>query len=103
MCWGKFQLAKLKFDRDGEGGRKALGMGNCRINIWDGSELELAWSKKCSSYFLFTLRVSSLQLPSNDASGETIDDKSSCQFSPEAEFTSPIYVHITLLTDTERE
>ena len=26
-------------------------MGNGSINIWDGSELELAWSKKSSSYF----------------------------------------------------
>ena len=31
--------------------REALGMGNCSINIWDGSEPELAWSKKSSSYF----------------------------------------------------
>ena len=27
------QLARVKFDRDGEGGREALGMGNCCINI----------------------------------------------------------------------
>ena len=46
-----FQLARVKFDRDGEGGREALGMGNCSINIWDGSDLELAWSKKSSSSF----------------------------------------------------
>ena len=26
--------------------REALGMGICSINIWDGSELALAWSKK---------------------------------------------------------
>ena len=45
-----FQLAMVKFDRDGEGGREALGVGKCSINIWDGSELELAWSKKSSSY-----------------------------------------------------
>ena len=43
-----FQLARVKFDRDGEGGREAIGMGNCSINIWDGSDLELAWSKKSS-------------------------------------------------------
>ena len=29
-----FQLAKVKFDRDGEGGREALGMWNRSINIW---------------------------------------------------------------------
>ena len=28
-----FQLAGVKFDRDGETGREALGMGNCSINI----------------------------------------------------------------------
>ena len=28
-----FQLAGVKFDKDGEGGRKTLGMGNCSINI----------------------------------------------------------------------
>ena len=35
-----FQLARVKFNIDGEGG-----------NIWDGSELKLSWSKKSSSYF----------------------------------------------------
>ena len=44
-------MARVKFCRDCEGGRKALVMGNCSINIWDGSELELAWSKKSSSCF----------------------------------------------------
>ena len=28
-----FQLAGVKFDKDGEGGRKTQGMGNCSINI----------------------------------------------------------------------
>ena len=46
-----FQLARLKFHRDGEWGREALCMGNCSINILVRSELELAWSKKSSSYF----------------------------------------------------
>ena len=46
-----FLLARVKYDRDGEGGREALGVENCSINIWDGSELQLAWSKKSSSYF----------------------------------------------------
>ena len=45
----RFQLARVKFDIDGEGGRKALGVENRSINIWDGSELKLAWSKKTSS------------------------------------------------------
>ena len=44
-------MAKVKLDRDGEGGREALAMGNCSIDIWDGSELELALSKKNSSNF----------------------------------------------------
>ena len=47
----RFLLARAKFGRDGEGDREALGVGNRSINIWDGSELELAWSKKSSSYF----------------------------------------------------
>ena len=37
-----FQLARVKFDRDGEVGSEALGMGNRSINISDGSELDLA-------------------------------------------------------------
>ena len=40
-----------KFDKNGKGSRKALGMGNCSINIWDGSELEQAYSKKRNLYF----------------------------------------------------
>ena len=38
-------------DKNREGGRKALDMGDCSINISDGSELELTLSKKGSSYF----------------------------------------------------
>ena len=38
----ELQLSTQKSDREWE----ALGMGNCSIKIWDGSELELAWSKK---------------------------------------------------------
>ena len=34
-----FQLARVRFDREGEGGREALGMRNCSINILVGSEL----------------------------------------------------------------
>ena len=29
----EFQLARIKFDRYGEGGMEVLGMGNCSINI----------------------------------------------------------------------
>ena len=46
-----FQLARVNIDRNGVGGRETLGVENFSINIWDGSELELAWSKKSSSYF----------------------------------------------------
>ena len=44
-------MSRVKFDRDGEGGREALDMGNCSINIWDGLELELALFKKNNLYF----------------------------------------------------
>ena len=37
-----FQIARVKFDRDVEEEREALGMRECSINILDGSELELA-------------------------------------------------------------
>ena len=46
-----FQLDSVKLDRDGEKDREVLGTGFCSINIWDGSKLELALSKKSSSYF----------------------------------------------------
>ena len=46
-----FQLIRVKYDRHGQGGREALVLGNFSINSWDASELELAWSKKSSSYF----------------------------------------------------
>ena len=51
MFWKGFQLIKVKFNRDDDGGREALGMGHYSVNIWDGLELELAWSKKNSSFF----------------------------------------------------
>ena len=35
------KLASVKFDRDGEEGREALGMRNCSIDIFNGLELEL--------------------------------------------------------------
>ena len=39
----------------------------------------------------------------NDASVDIVDDEGLFQFSSEAEFTSPLYVHITLATDSEAE
>ena len=45
---------------------------------------------------LFTLGVSSSLLPLTNASADTIDDEGSFQFSPEAEFTPPSYIHIIL-------
>ena len=43
-----FPLARIKIDRNDERDRDALVKRNFSINIWDGSELELAWSKKSS-------------------------------------------------------
>ena len=43
-----FPVARVKIDRNDEGDREALVKRNFSINIWDGSELELAWSKKSS-------------------------------------------------------
>ena len=40
-----------EIDRDGEGVRQIAEKGYCSVNIWDGSEIKLAWSKKNSSYF----------------------------------------------------
>ena len=37
-----FQIARVKFDRDVQGEREALGIRKCSINILDGPELELA-------------------------------------------------------------
>ena len=39
----------------------------------------------------------------NDASVDIRDDEDSFQFSPEAEFTSHLYVHVIFATDTEAE
>ena len=41
-----FHLARIKLDKDHEESREALYMGNRNINIWDGTGLEWAWSKK---------------------------------------------------------
>ena len=45
--------------------REPPGLGNCSINIWDGSELELAWSKKSSSKFENNFPMFLLTLISN--------------------------------------
>ena len=38
---GRMTQEKIgRFDRNDEGSREALGMGNCNINIWGGSELK---------------------------------------------------------------
>ena len=66
-----FQLARVKFDRDGGGGREILGVGCCSINIWDRSELKLARSRESSPYFennfpIFLLSGNSIFLKVND-------------------------------------
>ena len=45
--------------------REPPGLGNCSINIWDGSELELAWSNKSSSKFENNFSIFLLSLISN--------------------------------------
>ena len=55
----------VKYERNGERGREALVVRNCSINIWDGSELELAWSKIGSSYFENNFPISLLSGISN--------------------------------------
>ena len=47
--------------------------------------------------------VSSLLSTLNDTSVDIVDVESSFQFFLEVEFSSPLYVHITLATDTEAE
>ena len=46
-----FQLARVKLDMNGKGGREASGMGYCSGNTWNGLELKLPLSRKSSSYF----------------------------------------------------
>ena len=41
--------------------------------------------------------------PLNDVSVDIADDEGSFQFSPEAKFTSSLYIHITFATDAEAE
>ena len=52
---------------------------------------------------LFTFGVSSLLSTLNDTSVDILDVKGSFQFFLEVEFSSPLYVHIILATDTEAE
>ena len=52
---------------------------------------------------LYKLRVSTLPSPLYDAFDDIVDDECSFQFSPEAEFTSPAYVHVTLTTNNQAE
>ena len=55
------------------------------------------------SSFIYINIISSLLSLLNAISVDIVDDEGSFQFSPEAEFTSPLYVHITCATDTEAE
>ena len=49
------------------------------------------------------LRVSPLLSLLNNVSVDVAEDESSFQFSPEAKFTSSLYVHIIFAADTEAE
>ena len=57
----------------------------------------------CCRQTLIWIRVSSLKTSLNDASVDIVDDEGSLEVSSKAEFLSPLYVHITLATDTEVE
>ena len=48
-------MARVKFGRDGERGRKALDIGNCSINIWDGSEKQFIFRKNFPIFLLFDI------------------------------------------------
>ena len=50
---------------------------------------------------LVKLRASFILLSSNDASADISDGDSSFYFSLKTEFTSHLYVYVTLVTDTE--
>ena len=53
--------------------------------------------------YIKSLRVSSILSLLNDASVDIVDNEGSLEFSPKAGFTSLLYVHIALATDTEVE
>ena len=72
--------------------------------IYRSSHLRTTASAFTFHYFrqvLFTLRVSLLVSSLNDAFVDILDDEDSFEFSPKSEFTRPLYVHITLATDTK--
>ena len=50
---------------------------------------------------LVTLRASFILLSSNDASADISDGDGSFDFSLKTEFTSHLYIHVTLVIDTE--
>ena len=52
---------------------------------------------------LFILRGSLLLTSLKNASVDILGHEGSFEFSPTAQFTSPLYVHITLATDTKPE
>ena len=54
-----------------------------------------------ASKTLFPLRDFLLLSSSNDVSADTVDDESSFEISRNAEFISPLHVHITYVTDTD--
>ena len=163
-----FQLDSAIFYRYRKRGGEALGMESCSFGIWVEPDLELAWSKKSSSFFennfpifllsgisntsifkihdilhwinflvmrilsnifcrtfcwsrkhlnifyirfifyycqlvLCKLRVLALFSPLYYAFDDIVDHECSFQFSPEAEFTSPAYVHVPLATNNQAE
>ena len=51
MRWRGVLVGQGKLDRDDKGGKETLRLRYCSINIWDRSELKLAWSREISSYF----------------------------------------------------
>ena len=52
---------------------EALGMQNRSINVWDGSELKLAWSNKSSSYFENNFAIFLLSVISNTSIFKELD------------------------------
>ena len=50
---------------------------------------------------LYTSRAFILLSLANDVSVATVDERDSFEFSSKVDFTSPLYVYITLATDTD--
>ena len=67
------------------------------------------YNAKLSAYYFYVKTKISvgfqicISVPLNYASVDIVNDEGSFQVSPKAEFTSPLYVHITLAIDTESE